>query len=96
MQPKSSHEAILTNDNVYTAFIHNGIQVRFMTSPRLERYTQVKTWDPHTGYLEVMAKYRHRAQPVEEYIDLMPILENLIIRPQDFLAQVKTVRIAYE
>ena len=32
----------------------------------------------------VMAKYSHREESEEEYIDLVPILENLYIQPEDF------------
>ena len=47
----------------------------FRTCNGLERYTRVLLWDH--GYLEVMAKYRHRDEEIEEYIDLEPVLENL-------------------
>ena len=32
---------------------------------------------------------------VEEYIDLLPILQNLYINPKDFLKPIKSVRIDY-
>lgn len=45
------------------------------------------------GYLVVMAKYSHREESEEEYIDLVPILENLYIQPENFLKSIKEVRI---
>ena len=42
-----------------------------------------------------MAKYRHNAEPEEEYIDLKPILDGLYIESDVFLKPIKSVRIAY-
>ena len=86
-------EAILTSDNRYTSFIYGGRNIRFMTSPRLEHYVSVKRWD--NGYMVVMAKYEGSDEE-EEYIDLVPILKNLYIDPDEFLKSVKKVRISYE
>ena len=47
------------------------------------------------GYLVVLAKYSHNAEPEEEYIDLKPILEGLYIDPASFLKPIKNVRVAY-
>ena len=41
----------------------------------------------------VMAKYTHNSESEEEYIDLIPILENLYISPQDFLRPIKGVKL---
>lgn len=86
-------EAILSSRGNYTSFSYNGHVIRFMTSPRLERYTKVKEWD--NGYLVVGAKYVGLSEE-EEYIDLIPILENLYISPEDFLKDIKEVRINYD
>ena len=86
-------EAILTSDNRYTSFIYGGRNIRFMTSPHLERYVSVKQWD--NGYMVVVAKYEGSDEE-EEYIDLIPILKNLYIDPDEFLKSVKKVRISYE
>lgn len=51
----------------------------------------MKEWDK--GYLVVMAKYKHNRESEEEYIDLIPILENLYILPEEFLKLIKEVRI---
>ena len=43
----------------------------------------------------VMAKYTHNQNEVEEYIDLVPILEDLYYDADEFLAPIKKVRIKY-
>ena len=53
----------------------------------------VVQWDD--GYLVVLAKYSHHAEPEEEYIDLKPILNDLYIDSETFLKPIKKVRIAY-
>ena len=40
-----------------------------------------------------MAKYSHNNKEEEEYIDLTPILRNLYFDPEEFLSQIKAVRI---
>lgn len=83
--------ALLSNDKNFTSFEYNGHNIRFKTSPRLERYTEVKEWDH--GYLVVMAKYEGNDEPEEEYIDLIPILENLYFDAEEFLKPIEKVRI---
>lgn len=70
----------------------NNHTIRFMTSNRLERYTKVVKWDH--GYLVVMAKYKNISE-VEEYIDLIPILNKLYYNTDEFLKAIKKVRIDY-
>jgi REP element-mobilizing transposase RayT len=84
--------AILRNSGEYTIFEFNGQMIRFITSSKLERYTKVLEWDH--GYLVVMAKYNHLDE-VEEYIDLVPILERLYYDVEAFLKPIKEVRIEY-
>lgn len=88
-----SYEAILSNDKEFTCFSYNGRIIRFRTSSKLERYTRVVEWD--NGYIVVMAKYEGVPKEEEEYIDLIPILENLYINPHDFLKNIHKVRISY-
>lgn len=87
------HEAILSNAEGYTAFSFGRYHIRFRTPYSLERYVDVVKWDD--GYLVVLAKYRHNAEPEEEYIDLKPILDGLYIDSAAFLKPIKSVRIAY-
>ena len=86
-------EAILTSNGEYTSFYYGGRNIRFMTSPHLERYISVKQWD--NGYIVVVAKYTGEDEE-EEYIDLIPILRNLYIDPSEFLKNIKKVRVCYE
>lgn len=84
--------AILKNNEEYTIFEFNDQVIRFATSSKLERYTKVVEWDH--GYLVVMAKYKNLDE-VEEYIDLIPILQNLYYDAEAFLKPIKEVRIEY-
>ena len=87
-----SSYAILSNDEYFTIFEYSKQIIRFVTSSKLERYTQVLEWD--NGYLVVMAKYKNIGE-VEEYIDLIPILQRLHYDPEAFLEPIKEVRIEY-
>ena len=89
----SSNEAILSSSDGFTAFSFGGYHIRFKAPYSLERYVDVVKWDD--GYLVVLAKYSHKAEPEEEYIDLKPILEGLYIDSETFLKPIKKVRIAY-
>ena len=87
-----NNEAILSSNKEFTSFKFNGHHIRFRTSPRLECYTRVVEWD--NGYLVIMAKYEG-CEEEEEYIDLIPILENLYFDVDDFLKPIQKVRIEY-
>ena len=84
--------AILKNEGEYTIFEFNSQIIRFRTSSKLERYTKVIEWD--YGYLVVMAKYKDLDE-IEEYIDLVPILEKLYYDVDKFLQPIKGVKIDY-
>ena len=87
------NEAILSNAGGFTAFSFGGYNIRFRAPYSLERYVDVVRWDD--GYLVVLAKYSHNANPEEEYIDLRPSLDDLYIDSDAFLKPIKSVRIAY-
>lgn len=61
------------------------------TSHMLERYNKVLEWD--NGYLVVMAKYKNNTIDEEEYINLIPILQNLYINTEEFLKPITNVKI---
>lgn len=84
--------AVLKSRQNYTIFQFNGHTIRFMTSAKLERYTKIVEWDH--GYIVVMAKYKGLDE-VEEYIDLIPILEHLYYDADEFLKPIREVRIDY-
>ena len=88
-----NHTAILSSFDKYTTFSFGDKKLTFRTCNNLERYTKIKVWD--NGYLEVMAKYDNSPDEEEEYIDLVPILKNLYIEPQEFLRDIKEVRICH-
>ena len=83
--------ATLGNSGGFTVFSFGGHVIRFRTSPHLERYTGIKEWD--NGYLVTTAKYSTLPTEEEEYIDLVPVLENLYFDPQEFLKPIREVRI---
>lgn len=87
-----SSQALLSNKGNMTSFRFGDSNIRFRTPKRLKRYTEVKEWDH--GYIVVLADYEG-VGITEEYIDLLPILENLYINPDEFLKPIKSVKIDY-
>jgi hypothetical protein len=85
--------AILSSYKDMTSFSFGNQTIRFRTPDKLIRYTAVKEWDK--GYIVVMAEYDGIGE-VEEYIDLIPILQNLYIDQATFLNPIKTVKIQYD
>ena len=81
----------MSSDGRYTSFSYGGSTIRFLTSPRLLRYEKVLNWD--NGYLEVIANYNGKEE--EEYIDLVPILENLQMDVSAFLKPIERVEVSY-
>ena len=88
---RKENYAILDNTGAYTTFTFRDRTITFLTSKRLDRYTEIKEWD--AGYLVVMAMNKGE-QPHEDYIDLVPILDNLRMDSESFLNPIKEVRIA--
>jgi hypothetical protein len=87
-----NNEAFLSNDSRFTSFTYGDTVIRFKTSDKLEKYTKIIEWDH--GYIVVNAVYN--GVEVEEYIDLIPILENLCIEPDEFLKNIEKVSIRYD
>ena len=83
--------ALLASEPGMTVFMYRDYIIRFRAPRTLERYTSVKEWD--NGYLVVMAKYSHNSVPEEEYIDLVPILNDLYFDAESFLKPIQEVRI---
>ena len=86
-------KAYLSSNGEYTTFTFGDRTLTFLTSKNLERYTSVKEWD--NGYLVVMAKYATKPTEEEEYIDLIPILENLYMNAEAFLNPIQQVEVRY-
>ena len=87
-------QAFLSCRNGFTVFRFGKHTIRFRAPYSLERYTEVKEWD--NGYLVVMAKYSHNEMPEEEYIDLVPVLKNLLFDTTAFLMPIKGVSLLNE
>ena len=87
-----AHVATLSCEGSYTSFSCGAQSIRFRTPSSLRRYLSVKEWDK--GYIVVEAEYDGRSVPVEDYIDLVPILENLYLDANEFLAPIDEVRVA--
>ena len=92
MRNEELSQAVLSNNGELTSFRYGDINIRFRTSKRLKRYMEIKEWD--NGYIVVTADY-DGIGPIEEYIDLLPILKNLYINPESFLEHIKSVKIDY-
>ena len=84
--------ATLSNEKNYTVFQFENHVIRFIAPYSLERYIAVKEWD--NGYPVVMAKYKYNDKLEEEYIDLVPILQNLYFDVDKFLNPIKAVEVA--
>ena len=67
--------------------------IRFMGPYSLVRIEKVKVWDK--GYIVVDVRYSHQTELVEDYIDLVPILERLYIDPEEFLRPIRNVEVRY-
>jgi len=85
--------ATLSSHDNYTTFSFRGKTLTFRTCKGLERYTRILLWDH--GYIEVMAKYKHQSEEIEEYIDLEPVLNGLYMDKESFLEPIKGVEIRY-
>ena len=87
----SANRAFLSSQDGNTVFRFGNQTLRFQAPYSLERYAEVRQWD--NGYLVVMAKYSHSDSPIEEYIDLIPILEKQSIDCAAFLSPIQEVEI---
>lgn len=86
--------ALLSSKEQYTIFRYGKDTFRFRSPYSLEYYSEIKEWDH--GYIVVMTKYRHDQNLIEEYIDLVPILEDLYYDADVYLDQIEEVRIQYD
>lgn len=85
--------AYLANERNYTLFTFGDTRLKFIGPYSLEKYEKVVSWD--NGYLVVMTKYAHNKEAEEEYIDLIPILEDLCMDSEKFLKPIKSVEVKY-
>ena len=86
--------AYLSNVGRYTIFRFRDQRLKFIGPWSLERYHAVTHWDH--GYIVVMTKYAHSPDDIEEYIDLRPILDELCMDQEAFLAPIRKVEVRYD
>ena len=87
--------AVLSSRGEYSQFSFGEKKIVFYTGKTLDRYLNVREWD--NGYIVVDCRLKDKPDSCEEdYIDLLPVLENLYIDPEDFLNPIKEVRIIYD
>ncbi len=86
--------AYLSNDREYTYFYIGDRVVTFLTRKSLEQYKKIVEWD--NGYLVVMCKNKNENELEEDYIDLIPIFENLYMDPKKYLSGIERVELRYE
>lgn len=91
----NNRKAYLYNAGDYSYFSYGDITITFYTGKNLQQYTAIKEWD--AGYLVVTCRNKSNPQTeIEDYIDLVPILENLYFKPDKFLAPIKEVELDYD
>lgn len=90
----TTNTAFLSSRGEYSFFSFRDRIITFLTGKRLEKYTKILEWD--NGYLVVLCKNKNEEKLEEDYIDLLPILINLYIEPDEFLSPIKEVKINYD
>lgn len=90
----ATNTAFLSSRGEYSFFSFRDRIITFLTGKRLEKYTKILEWD--NGYLVVLCKNKNEEKLEEDYIDLLPILINLYIEPDEFLSPIKEVKINYD
>lgn len=85
--------AYLSNKGRYIIFSWQDRTIRFMGPYNLQKFQKIKEWD--NGYLVVEVKYADSNEGIEDYIDLIPVLERLYIDPVKFLQPIKNVEVQY-
>lgn len=90
----ASDTAYLSCEGKYTSFRIGTYTLKFRTSDRLVRYVSVKEWDPEYGYIVVDVQHESMGV-VEDYIDLLPMMDNLFLDPKKMLMPIKRVEVEY-
>lgn len=87
-KPVPSDTAILMCSQGVTTFAcTNGI-IRFASAKSVKHILRVKEWDDGYIVVDVVAD-----KPREDYIDIVPSLEELYIDPKKFLCEIKKVEV---
>lgn len=93
MNSKSYDVAYLSNKGDYISFSYGNRVIRFKGPYSLKRIEKVKEWDK--GYIVVDVQYSNSNDLIEDYIDLVPILQRLYIDCSQFLDSIKKVEVKY-
>ena len=83
--------AYIYNEGRYTKIRLKDRVITIIAPYSLEKYVSVKTWD--RGYIEVMTKYNHSNELIEEYIDLAQVLEELYMDPKEYLSNIDRLEV---
>ena len=84
--------AYLSSIGEYSYFTFRDKTIKFLTGKNLEKYTSIVEWD--NGYLVVRSQ-NYGQEECEDYIDLVPILQNLYMNPDTYIKDIKGVEIRY-
>ena len=85
--------AYLSNRDGFIIFSFRGRDIRFKGPYSLLHFEKIIQWDK--GYLVVGAKYAHSDKAIEDYIDLVPILQDLYMDAEQFLKPIERVEVRY-
>lgn len=85
--------AYLSSKGRYISFTWQDRVIRFMGPINLQYIEKIKEWDK--GYIVVDARYKDIQEYIEDYIDLIPILERLYINAEEFLEPIQNVEVRY-
>ena len=73
----------------YSLFRVGDLDIKFYTSPYLEKYCSINTWKDN-GYIEYTGKFSTSEKPIEDSIDLEFIAERLHL-PEDVFKGIEEV-----
>lgn len=91
---KNKDTAYLTSQGEFTTFSYGGYDFKFRTSKKLIKYLKIKEWDAPYGYIVVDCLHKNLGV-VEDYIDLLPMLDDLYFDAKEFLKPIRKVEIRY-
>ena len=85
--------AYLSNKGDIIVFSFRDKTIRFKGPYSLVRFDKLILWD--NGYIVVDTYYTHSESSIEDYIDLLPILDALYIDANEFLDPIEKVEVKY-
>ena len=88
----NTQTAFLSNRDGFAIFSFNNIDLKFRISDRVIKFVRIKEWDAPIGYIVVDCLHDTMGI-VEDYIDLLPMLDDLYIDAKKFLKPIKKVEV---